>query len=302
MQTDSRSLALDNNLGYLLLGIAEARFGCAPAKMTEAQRREAERVAQRQFDIEQKVLSSAEARVVIVPSSEVSAAVDNIRARYGDGKEFIRELESNDLDEAQLREALTRELKVEAVLARVAARTPPVDDTEVRLYYYLHLRQFEQPETRVARHILITINPTFPENKRDVAAQRCAAIAKRLARKPDRFGEQAGKHSECPTALDGGRLGRLKRDTLYPELDAVLFTLREGGVSEVIESPLGFHILFCEKIYRAGPPPLTEVLPKLRERLTARAANLAKKRWIEQLLGAAQTSGTTDTKELAIDG
>ena len=302
MQTNPRPLAFDNTLAYMLLGIAATRFGCAPVRMTDGQRREAERIAQRQFDIEQKVLSSAEARAVIVPPSEVSTAVDNIRARYGDANEFIRELESNDLNEALLREALARELKVEAVLARVAARTPTVDETEARLYYYLHLQQFEQPETRTARHILITINPTFPENRRDVALQRCAEIAKRLARKPDRFAEQAGKHSECPTALDGGTLGRLKRGTLYPELDAVLFALREGGVSDVVESPLGFHILFCEKIYRAGPASLAEVLPQLRERLTARAANRAKKRWIEQLLGTADTLGASDTKELAIDG
>ncbi len=288
MQISQQSSPAGVDLGYLLLGIAEQRFGCTPVQMSDAQRREAERIAQRQADIEHKVLLSDEARAVMVPPSEVAAAVGRIRARYADYDEFIRELAANDLDEARLHDALARELKVDAVLARVASRTPEVDDTEARLYYYLHLQQFEQPETRVARHILITINPTYPENRRDVAWQRATEIARRLARKPDRFAEQAGKHSECPTALEGGVLGRLKRGTLYPELDAVLFGMAEGAVSEVIESPLGFHILFCEKIHRAGPAPLAELLPQLRERLTAREASRTQKRWIEQLLGASQ--------------
>lgn len=296
MQISRQPIPAHIDLGYLLLGIAEQRFGCTPAQMNEEQRREAERIAQRQADIEQHVLASAEARGVMVPPSEVAAAVGRIRARYGDSGEFTRELAANNLDEARLHVALARELKVEAVLARVGARTPEVDDTEARLYYYLHLRQFERPETRVARHILITINPAFPENQRDVALRRSAEIARRLARKPDRFAEQAGKHSECPTALEGGVLGRLKRGTLYPELDAVLFGMTEGTVSDVVESPLGFHVLFCEKIYRAGPAPLVEVLPKLRERLTAREASRAQKRWIEQLLGV------SNPEELAIDG
>lgn len=284
------------DLGYLLLGIAEQRFSCTPAQMSATQRCEAERIAQRQADIEQRVLASSEARGVMVPPSEVAAAVERIRARYGDNAEFVRELASNNLDELRLHAALARELKVDAVLARVGARAQEVDDTEARLYYYLHLQQFTQPETRTARHILITINPTYPENKREVALQRSTEIARRLARKPDRFAEQAGKHSECPTALEGGVLGRLKRGTLFPELDSVLFSMSEGAVSDVVESPLGFHVLLCEKIYRAGPAALADVLPTLRERLTAREANRAQKRWIEQLLGASQT------KELAIDG
>jgi peptidyl-prolyl cis-trans isomerase C len=270
-------------LSYLLLGIAEQKFQCAPAQLNSEQRREAERIARRQAELERRVLGSEEAVNVIVPPSEVEGAFERIRARYTSPAEFDRELLANALDEIRLRAALARELKVEAVLACVAARTPPVDETELRLYYYLHLDQFQQPETRIARHILITINPTYPENQRDAAFQRAREIARRLARKPDRFAEQAMKHSECPTALQGGLIGRVKRGSLYPQLDAELFAMREGAISDVLESEIGFHVLLCEKIHRDGVAPLGEVLPKLREQMTAREVARAQKRWIEQL-------------------
>ncbi|MFT3931113.1 MAG: nitrogen fixation protein NifM [Spongiibacteraceae bacterium] len=278
-----------DDLNYLLLRIAEQRYGVQPERMSPTQRAEAERIAARQADIQRRVLASNEAIGVVVPDTEVNTALDQIRARYGGEDEFFRELTSNGLTLEQMHCALQREMKVDAVLARVSARAPAVDETEARLYYYLHPQKFEQPETRVARHILITINPTFPENKRDVALQRCEEIARRLQRKPDRFAEQAMKHSECPTALEGGLLGRIKRGTLYPELENSLFAMKEGTVSDVIESPIGFHVLYCEKIHPEGLAPLKQVLPKLCEQLNAREANREQKRWIESLFANKST-------------
>ena len=279
----SESGVAGGDLNYLMLRIAEQRFGVQPERMTSEQRAEAERIAARQAEIQRRVLASDEACGVVVPDSEVRAAFEQIRARYGGDNEFARELEANGLSLEQMRDALLGEMKVDAVLARVAARAPAIDETEARLYYYLHAQKFVQPETREARHILITINPNFAENRREIAQQRCVEISRRLQRKPDRFAEQAMKHSECPSALEGGLLGRAGRGTLYPELDAVLFAMKEGQVSDVVESPLGFHVLYCEKIHPEGPAPLAQVLPKLCEQLNAREASRAQKRWIESL-------------------
>lgn len=281
-------------LGYRLLCVAEERFGRRPAQLDEGQRRESLRIARRHADIEAAVLTSGEAAAAVVPDAAVEDAFARIRARYGSAAEFQRELAAVGLDTTALRRALARELRAEAVLARVAAAQPAVDDTEARLYYYLHPEQFQREEARTARHILITINPDFPENRRDAAAQRMAEIARRLARKPERFAEQAQKHSECPTALQGGLLGEVKRGTLFPALDEALFALPEGGVSAVVESPLGFHLLWCEHISPAGPRPLAEVLPALREQLTERARRRRQRRWLEQLCNS--------TAEVAVDG
>src|SRR5690606_33578634 len=120
-------------LGYLLLGVAEQKFQCAPAQLNDEQRREAERIARRQAELERRVPASDEARDVFVPATEVEGALERIRARYTDLNDLQRELAANGLDEESLRAALARELRVEAVLARVAARTPPVDETELRL-------------------------------------------------------------------------------------------------------------------------------------------------------------------------
>ncbi len=151
------------------------------------------------------------------------------------------------------------------------------------LFYYMHKDKFSQPETRTARHILITINDEFAENARDAVLEKMAAIRKRVTAKPKRFAEQAMKHSECPTAMNGGLLGKLPKGQLYPELDAVLFNMNDGGISDVVESELGLHILYCEQIHPAGPVSFKEAEPRIREKLTKRRMRMCQKSWLSEL-------------------
>ena len=76
---------------------------------------------------------------------------------------------------------------------------------------------------------------------------------------------------------------------LYPQLEACLFALRAGEIGPVVETPLGFHLLFCEEIHPAGHLSLQEVLPHLRE-LRARQYERHQRAWLAGLLQSAPTS------------
>ncbi len=184
-------------------------------------------------------------------------------------------------------DALERELKVEAILERVGARVAQVSDIDVELYYHYHPEQFRRPETRRARHILITLNPDLPDNTPEQARARMEAIAARLAKDPARFEEQAMKHSECPTALQGGLLGEVKRGQLYPELDAALFSLAPGKISGLLSSPLGYHLLRCEDVREEVELGLSQVRVRIREQLEQRRRRVCQQAWIKTLPAAA---------------
>ena len=121
-----------------MLRAATERFQIAPAALSEAQREEAERLAGRIYEIERLVLASREASGLAIPPALVEAAVAQIRARYPDGETFVADLGRNDLDPDTLAAALRRELTFDAVMQRVAASHPEVDETDLRLYYELH--------------------------------------------------------------------------------------------------------------------------------------------------------------------
>lgn len=271
-------------LAYSLLRIADERFGCDPASLAPTQHDEALRIAQRRLAIEKAVLSAPEAAGVIVPDNAVAEALDRIKARYADEEAFLRALNNAGIEPETLRASLLCELRVDAVMERVSAPLTEISDTEANLYYYMNPGQFERPELRTARHILVTINPDFPENQRDNALKKIQSIQRRLDKKPDRFEEQAFKHSECPTALQGGTLGKVKHGQLFPALDTALFAMQEGRCSEVIESPLGFHVLYCETIHPSGIAPLNEVLPGLRQWLHNRQKRIQQRKWLESIL------------------
>lgn len=280
------------SIQYRLLRIATEQFGTAPAGLDEQQYKQVRSIAAKEYLIEQAVLSSPEAADIVVPQSQVDKAAEQIGARYGDEEAFYQELADNNLRLSDLKHALERELRVEAVMARVASRAPVVEDTEVNLFYYMNRDRFYRPELRTARHILVTVNPQFPENTREEATKRLEKIRQRIAKKPARFAEQAMKHSECPSSLQGGLLGDVKTDTLYPELGEVLFKMHPGDVSEVIESPVGLHILFCEAILPEGIAPLADVLEKLRQQLQDKQNEKFTRRWIQALLQDKEDSGS----------
>jgi len=275
---------IESGVAYLALKAAQKIYSKATAALQPEEFERVQDLAQKQHDLEARVLAASEARDVMVPPSTVEAAMQEIRGRYQSEEEFADDLARNGLDEASFAAALERELKVEAVMEKVGTRAENVSDMDVELYYQYHPEQFRRPETRLVRHILITINDTIAENTRKAALHRIDEIAKRLAKEPQRFEEQALKHSECPTALDGGKLGDLPRGKLFPELDKALFELKAGEVSGVLESELGFHVLRCDAITEAGVLGYEQAKQHIRKLMEQKRKRVCQQAWVKQLL------------------
>lgn len=272
-------------LAYLAMKTAQQLYAKGQAALGVDERNKVLKLARQQFEMEDRVLASPEAVEVAVPEATVRDALGEVLGRYADRAEMDAELAGNGLDSDGYAEALERELRVNAVLDKVGSRTVKVSDIDVELYYHYHyhLDQFQRPETRVARHILVTVNEDLPENGREAALARIEGVAARLAKDPTRFEEQAIKHSECPTALNGGLLGEARIGQLYPELDAVLFKLEPMELSGILSSPMGFHIVRCDEIKPAGPVPLDQVKEKIREHLQEKRRQTCIRAWLKAL-------------------
>ena len=268
---------------YLTLKLAAKLFEKPLEALAADELRRVRTVAAKQQEIETLILTTPEAASVVLPATSVEASLGEIRGRYGSDEDYEADLERTGLDAESLRRAVERDMVVEAVLERVAARTVAVSDIDVEIFWLIHKDRFRYAETRVLRHILVTINGRLPGSERRVARQRIDAIRARLLKRPERFGEQALKHSECPTAMNGGLLGKVPRGQLYPELEAVAFALGESSLSEPVESELGYHLLYCETIDPERPIPFEEARNTLREHLEQQRRALCQKSWINAL-------------------
>jgi peptidyl-prolyl cis-trans isomerase C len=268
---------------YHRLRAASERFQARVASLDAAQCLEVERLAEQTWTLESLVLSTDEARDTLIPERRLDEALAEARRRYPDEGTFLEDLALNGLDVAVLRQALQRELIFDAVMTRVGTHADPVSEDEVRLFHAEHRDRFATPERRHARHILITINADYVENSREAARARIERLAAELQVHPESFGQLARCHSECPTAMEDGRLGDLSPGRLYPALDAALFGLDEGQVSGVLESEIGFHLLWCERIEPARTIDFEQARPRIRAFLESRRRHDCQKAWIAQL-------------------
>lgn len=268
---------------YLSLKLAAKLFAKPIEALAPAELRRVSTVAAKQQEIETLILRTPEAANVVLPAASIDSNLQEIRARYANTDEYHAELQRIGLDEDALRRSVARDMVVEAVLEKVGARAAAVSETEVEIFWFMHRERFRRAETRVLRHILVTINETLAGNERPAAHEKIDTIRDRLLKNPERFAEQALKHSECPTAMNGGLLGTVPRGQLYPELEAVAFGLDQGALSAPVESELGFHLMLCEAINPERHSALDEARPRIREHLEQQRRGMCQKSWINNL-------------------
>lgn len=268
-------------------------FQAPPTSLAEGQQRQITDIARRQRLIEHAVLSSMEAAGVSIPFATLDARLAEIRARYASPAELREELSRLTMTEADLAEAVSRDLRVEAVLDKVAADMPEATAVDAELYYRLNPAAFTRPEMRQLRHILLTFDT--PEEKR-----RARATLEQLRKEitdAEAFASAALHHSQCPTAMQDGILGMVKAGQLYPELDPVAFSLAAGALSPVLESPVGLHLLRCDQIFPCQTLSFSEVRTRIMTTLTEQRREKARRRWLRSLLTRHKERGAeyTDT-------
>lgn len=268
---------------YHLLRTALALFQKTPSELDAGQLAQTIKQAFQEYEIETRVLESAEAAAVIVTDQAINKAVTAIRERFADEQAYLEVLSHNGLDQQSLQRALLRQCKVENVLERIASRASTVSEVEIGIFYHMHPEKFQRPEQRSVKHILITINEEFADNSRSRALQRIREIVLKLQHKPHKFADLALRHSECPSALQGGELGIVSKGQLYPEIEAALFRLKEGQISDIIETEVGFHVVQCMRIHRAESIPFKKAQPKIRKLMLDRSRRNCQRAWLASL-------------------
>ncbi|WP_018607815.1 nitrogen fixation protein NifM [Uliginosibacterium gangwonense] len=276
-------VAISHPSPYLVLKFASAMFKAVPAALDAMQMQQVLAAAARAEELERRILSSREAAGVVVGEEALQRGLAEIRTRFASEEDFAEELARHSMDQPRLCEEIARNLRVDTVLERISTKVASISNAEVEIFYLIHHERFQLPERRTMRHILITVNEDIPENTAAQAYAKLADILGQCQSHPERFAELALRHSECPTAMQGGLLGQVQRNQLYPALDTAAFAMRPGELSAILESPLGLHILRCDNISPAGCVPLNQVRERIREQLLSVRRQNKQRAWIKSL-------------------
>ena len=118
-----------------------------------------------------------------------------------------------------------------------------ITPSEVRSFFR-KLPAEEIPEIPTKFELIqIIINPIISQAQKDKLRERLNIFRDRVYNGED-FQMLATLYSDDPvSASKGGELGFVNRGDLVPEFERAAFRLRQGEISEVIESKFGFHII-----------------------------------------------------------
>ena len=174
-------------------------------------------------------LQEAKAKSVEVGDQEVKQAV----------KQLIQQGEKIDEKDPASMKSVRDQLTLLRVVDREVRSGVMVADPEMKRYYQEHRDRFALPEEYTLSQILIK-----PRSSDDVGdAKAKAGDVMTQLKQGTSFEDLALQYSDGPTASRGGRLGLVRQGELLPAIERGVANLVPGGISEVIESPEGLHIV-----------------------------------------------------------
>jgi parvulin-like peptidyl-prolyl isomerase len=217
-----------------------------------------------------------------VSASDVEADIAQIRQEYAAPGAFDRMLAHFGLSLEQLQRQ--RRLRLE-VARFVRSNVGPIDIPagDVDAYYRENSQQFQEPETAIASHILVAVLPTATPEEKLAARARAAAVLERL-RRGEEFGAVAREESQdSESAAGGGRLEPIRRGETDPPFEAAVFATAPGALSDVVETPLGYHVIRTHELRAPRVRPLAEVRTEIEQLLAQRAQQARLDELIEKI-------------------
>ncbi|MDP1568808.1 MAG: peptidyl-prolyl cis-trans isomerase [Vicinamibacterales bacterium] len=143
-----------------------------------------------------------------------------------------------------------------------------VPDAEIAAFYEANRAQYSTPEEIRASHILLSLDGA------DAGAVRTRAAALLAeARSGADFAALAREHSQDEgSAVQGGDLDYFGRGRMVPEFEQAAFALEVGQISDVVESPFGFHIIKLTDRRPGTTQPLADVRAEIVDQLRWQSA------------------------------
>lgn len=225
------------------------------------------------------ILGEAKKLNIEVDDREVEEKIEEMKKQFG-SKEALDSMLSEqrmtlkDLRTHYREQIMSRRLVDQKIGSKIVIT--PIDISD---FYNAHAKEFVQPEEVKLRNILIR-----PKQDSDVqrAANQAKEILRRLKEGCD-FGELAKVYSEGPGAKEGGLMGYVKKGDLLPEIENVVFNVKEGETSDIVQTSVGYHIFKVEERRESRSLTLSEVRRDIEDMIFREKIRGKLKGWVEGL-------------------
>ncbi|HOD36011.1 MAG TPA: peptidylprolyl isomerase [Syntrophales bacterium] len=206
--------------------------------------------------IEETLLKQEARRLgITVKDEEVTTAINDLLAKRKWKMEDVKaNLDKEGMSFDEYREATRNNMIKGRVIRREIQSKIAVSNEEIGNYYREHRDEYEGQEAARIRQIMIPVPGNIEEDTRSLAKAQAEDVLNKL--KSGVPFEQLAVQYRGPGT---GDMGYVEKGTLLPAVDDVAFKLKVGEISDVIESPAGFHIIQVVDKRGGGAKPLPDV-------------------------------------------
>ncbi|WP_457643089.1 peptidylprolyl isomerase [Persephonella sp.] len=227
-------------------------------KMAELRKKAIETLVNREL-----LYYEAQKKGIKVSDKELDKLMEELEKRYG-SKEKLKELvEQTGITLKEFREELRKRLMIDRLINKYVKVN--ISDKELKEYYEKNKHKFKEPEALKVRYIYIENDPSKPDGKK-LAKEKAEKAYKEL-KEGKEFGDVAYKYSDDLSRIKGGELGFVHRGRFEKEIEEVIYGLKPGEMSGIIETDLGYHIVKVEEKRPSRLVPFEKIKDKLKKEL-----------------------------------
>jgi len=156
-----------------------------------------------------------------------------------------------------------------------------VPESEIAGYYQTHLADFTitDEKYRLAQ-ILIAVPKNATPQQVMALRDKALAVRKQAVKGAD-FGTLALQYSDDDSKTKGGELGWFLPSNLNDQVEAGIKNLKVGGISNLIRTKYGFHIIKVEEHQVPGVEPLSQVRSEIRNKIQSEQARGDFEKWVD---------------------
>lgn len=231
-------------------------------------------------------------RQMAVADAELSGAMKQLRSQFPNDAGFQAALKAQHLTLAGLKDETRMNLLVSKLLEQEVGPLVSVKPADISGFYDKNPDRFQQPEAVRASHVLVALPQQADEAMKKAARAKADDVLKQARAGAD-FAKLARTYSNDASAQRGGDLGFFPKGQMVAAFENAAFALQPGQVSDVVETPFGYHVIKVAEHRPARVVPFAEVAPQIeqylvqeqrQEKTKAYVADLRSKGKVEVLL------------------
>ena len=208
--------------------------------------------------------SLAKKKKIAIDEEELKRRIETIKKTYYPSEqEFLMALNDRGTNMSEFEKEIREQMLAQKLIQDEVSSTIVVTPGEIKEFYDEKIDELIAPKQAMVRTIMMRKQ----EERSDVDSKKKMEKVRKKVKKTDDFSSLAMEVSEGPYAENGGDMGYIAVGQTVPEIDSVIFALKPGEVSEIVETPIGYHIFVVQEIKESRTLELAEVDEFLREQI-----------------------------------